>query len=366
MNKIIISVTNDLVHDRRMHRTIHTLYEMGFAVWFVGRLQKHSLPYSSNYCSVKRFKCFWNKGPLFYLEFNLRLFFWLFNHKPKLLLSVDSDTLLANTLYSIITSRSLVLDMHEWYSEVPELEGARWKKKIWYVIEHWGIKRSSARYTVNRSIAEVYEKIHGQPFEVVRNIPAVREQKQDIKENRPFTLLYLGVVNKGRGLSEVLEALNQLDDVHLIVAGEGDLITKMKDKCREMGLNSRVQFLGWVDPEDLPELHEHADLGLNILDASSQSYYLSLSNKTFDYIHGELPAIAMNFPEYERLNEAFETSYLLTELNTTSLCDAIRFLQTNDRVYNRLKENCRKARKVYHWNNEKEKLIAIFSGLKIS
>ena len=62
-----------------------------------------------------------NKGFLFYAEYNFRLFFLLLFSKKDILLSNDADTLLANFLASKLQNKKLVFDSHELFSEVPEL-----------------------------------------------------------------------------------------------------------------------------------------------------------------------------------------------------------------------------------------------------
>lgn len=362
--KVIISVTNDLVHDRRMHRSIEVLADMDYEVVFVGRRFKDSDHFSLDNCTIKRFKCIWNKGPLFYLEYNIRLFIWLLSQNPTTLLSVDLDTLLACSFIKQLTGCRLVVDLHEYYTEVPELRGKGIRKKIWGRIEKYGISRSDQRYTVSETIAGQYENLYGRKFEVVRNFP---KYQQDIprlaRPGENFTLLYLGAINMGRGLTQILEVIRDLDDIRLIVAGKGDLYDVLKEKSKDFGLSDRVEFLGWVSPDQIPAICQRAHIGINILAPSSKSYYYSLANKTFDYIHAGLPTLAMAFPEYKKINQEYETSLLISNLETETITKAIKQLQSDQILYNKLQGQCLEARKVYNWDQEKLKLISIFKHL---
>src|ERR1039457_87445 len=123
--RIIVSVTNDLTTDQRVDRSCNTLVKMGFDVLLVGRLLKQSLELESRNYRTKRMKLWFTRGPLFYAEYNLRLFFFLLVHKTDILFSNDLDTLPANYLISGILNLPLVHDCHEYFRGVPELNGRR-------------------------------------------------------------------------------------------------------------------------------------------------------------------------------------------------------------------------------------------------
>ena len=69
----IVCVTNDLTTDQRVHKTCMTLQKCGYWVIETGRLLPESLPLERSYFTLRR-KLWFRKGPLFYAEFNIRLF----------------------------------------------------------------------------------------------------------------------------------------------------------------------------------------------------------------------------------------------------------------------------------------------------
>ena len=84
--RIIISVVSDLVTDQRVHRTATTLSGKGHEVLLVGRRKRSSEDISRPY-ETWRFKLWWEKGPLFYAAYNLRLFFFLLFSRADILVS---------------------------------------------------------------------------------------------------------------------------------------------------------------------------------------------------------------------------------------------------------------------------------------
>ena len=133
--RIIVSVTNDLTTDQRVDRSCITLIKMGFDVLLVGRQLSHSLDLEPRNYRTKRMKLWFTRGPLFYAEYNLRLFFFLLVHKADILLSNDLDTLPANYLASGIRHLTLVHDCHEYFRGVPELNNRGFVAGIWKFLE---------------------------------------------------------------------------------------------------------------------------------------------------------------------------------------------------------------------------------------
>ncbi|MFM8758438.1 MAG: glycosyltransferase, partial [Methylophilaceae bacterium] len=113
---IIISATSDLLTDQRVNRTASALKESGHKVLVIGRRLKGSraLP-SRRYRSV-RFNMLFQRGPLFYVFFNLRLAWYLLWKKTDVLYSNDLDTLPANFLVSKIKRLPLIYDSHEYFT----------------------------------------------------------------------------------------------------------------------------------------------------------------------------------------------------------------------------------------------------------
>ncbi len=363
MKKIICTVTNDLTYDQRMIRICDSLARAGYWVILVGREKRTSVALEERRFQQKRLHCWFEKGKLFYAEYNLRLFLFLLFRSFDVVNAVDLDTILPAFLATRLKRKTLVYDAHEYFTEVPEVIRRPRVKQIWEGIARFCLPKVKHAYTVGPALAKLMEDRYGIAFEVIRNVPIKRSVSEVAVQTNPKILLYQGVLNEGRGLEYAIEAMQQLEGIQLWLAGEGDLSEQLRSLVERLKLRKKVRFLGYIKPEELAKITPGAFLGLNLLENRGLSYYYSLANKCFDYIQAGVPSLQMDFPEYRRLNDAFNTFLLLDTLSPQSITKAVRTLLEHPSQYEKLKQNCLLAREVLNWEKEERKLLSVYEKL---
>ncbi len=359
MKKIFFTVTNDLNYDQRMIRICTSLSKNNWDVTLIGRKRKNSQPLENQFFKQKRLSVFFQKGPLFYLEFNLRLFFFLLK-KSDLICSIDLDTLPSGYFAAKMRNKQLVFDAHEYFQEVPEVVNRPFIQKIWKIIANVFIPKVKGAYTVCESLKKVFSKKYNIKFEVIRNLPFSKKTYFKTKESQKKILLYQGALNDGRGLEEMIEVMPKLENCELWLAGEGDLSKKLREQSYKIGVDDRVKFLGMILPEQLVEITAKADIGLNLLKNKGLNYYFSLANKTFDYIQAGIPAIHIDFPEYRIINQKYKIGVLIPDLSQESILSGVSSLIQED-YYHSIQRNCIEAAKELTWENEEKKLLNFYN-----
>lgn len=360
MKRIIFTVTNDLTYDQRMMRICTTLAGAGYHVLLVGRKLRESKPLRPAGYAQKRIFCFFSKGKLFYAEYNIRLFFFLLFKKTDAVCAIDLDTILPCYLVSRLKGIKRVYDAHEYFTQMDEVISRPAIYRIWHGIEKRMLPRFVNGYTVGQSISAEFKKKYGVNYKVIRNVPWLTEIKADKSSDR--FILYQGAVNKGRGLEKLVEAMNTVP-VKLIVCGEGNFSTEMREAIRQNNLTDKVLMKGMLEPGALKEITRQAYIAVNPFQRTGLNQYLSLSNKFFDYIHAGIPQVTMNFPEYKKINDAYQVALLIDDVEPQRIAQALNNLLNNDVLYNRLKENCIKARLELNWQNEEKKLMEFYQSL---
>jgi len=355
--KLIFTVTSDLTYDQRMERICAALSSEGFEVTLVGRRKRDSIALVEKSYKQRRLSCFWEKGKLFYIEYNIRLFLFLLFQKADVICAIDLDTIIACYYAGRLKGWKLVYDAHEYYTEVIEVVNRPGIQKIWKAVERFFVPKYDAAYTVSESIANIFTSSYQLRFDVIRNTPVLEEVAAYPEKGERY-LIYIGVVNAGRGIEQLIRAMQYIDS-KLYICGKGDVLEEMQKLVLNLGLEDKVIFLGYLRPDKLREVTRGAWLGYLLLEASSKSYYYSLANKFFDYIHAGIPQVTIDFPEYRLINSEYKVAELV-ELDVDQIVGATNRLLTDEMYYRELSENTSKARLKYNWQREAEKLIDIY------
>ena len=359
--EVIVSVINDLSSDQRVNRTCGTLTDLGFEVLLVGRRLKKSLPLKPRTYQTHRMKLVFEKGALFYAEYNIRLFLFLLFKKFQILHSNDLDTLLANRLVQKIKGGELVYDSHEYFTEVPELVGRK-AQKAWLLIERLIFPKLKHVFTVNESISNIYNKLYDQDVKIMRNVPISNKFKSSetpksksdlgLPSNKKVILLQGAGINVDRGAEEMVEAMQWIDAVFLIV-GTGDVIEPLKKRVLELKLSEKVIFTGRVPFEELIGFTQLADVGVTLDKDTNLNYRYSLPNKLFDYFQADLPVIGSNLIEVRKIIDAYGAGIILSNNVPEEMAREINTYIEDEVLFSQSVQNVAKAKLDLVWENEK-------------
>jgi glycosyltransferase involved in cell wall biosynthesis len=369
MKKVIVSVINDLSTDQRVHKVCSTLHSMGFDVTLVGRRQRKSLTLSKRKYATSRMFLLFEKGPLFYAEYQVRLFFFLMFRNPAVLVSNDLDTLLPNFLVSKLTGAELVYDSHELFCEVPELQNNPGKKNAWKRLERWIFPRLKHVFTVNDSIAKIYSEEYNVKLNVVRNIPflSVQQSIQDATRSELAIPLHKKIIviqgaglNVDRGVEEAVLAMQDVETAMLMIVGTGDVIDVLKEMVEKNKLKDKVVFTGKVPFEKLVQYTRHADLGLSLDKDTNINYKYSLPNKVFDYIHAGVPVLASDLIEVKKVVLDWDIGDVVYTHDPKDIAGKINLILNSEDLLLKWKKNCKIAASVLNWEEEEKVLKEVY------
>lgn len=365
---VLVSVINDLNTDQRVHKICTFIEQQGYRVVLIGRKTKRSGPMEERSYQTIRMKLLFEKGGLFYAEFNLRLFFLLLFKRSHTLVANDLDTLLANFLVAKLKRKKLVYDSHEFFTEVPELLNRPKIRAVWLAIERFIFPKLKHISTVNHSIANEYKKRYAKELTVVRNVSPLwqsttvvpSKEEIGIPSDKNVLIMQGAGLNIDRGVEEAIRMMPLLTNSVFLIVGDGDVIPDMKRLVKENNWENLVLFFGKRPYKELMNFTYHATLGLSFDQPTNPNYNLSLPNKLFDYIHTKTPVICSNVIEVASLVNNYQIGTVVTDFSPDGLAAVINPILANKDVIASWEKNCQVAAETENWEIESQKLIEFY------
>lgn len=367
MKKAYVSVINDLVTDQRVHKSCLSLQKAGFDVVLIGRIMHNSLKMNQRPYQTIRMRLPFEKGPLFYISFNIRLFFKLLASKQDLLVSNDLDTLLPNFLIAKLRGIPLVYDSHEYFTETPELVGRPLIQNIWKTLEAQLVSRLREMITVNESIANLFRKKYNIRVHVIRNVPLRLTNKEKVSrkelglpEDRTILLMQGSGINIQRGAEELVESMQYLENCLLLIIGGGDVLKILKEISQKLQLDEKISFLGKMPYQQMMQYTQQADIGFTLDKDTNLNYRFSLPNKLFDYIQAGTPVIASNLPEVRKIVETYQIGRIIANHTPENIAKLIRECIEDKDLMKEWENNLNFAAQSLCWENEEKVLLKIY------
>lgn len=266
----------------------------------------------------------------------------------------------------------LVYDSHEFEVE-RNVKRNKVERYIVKSVERFLMNKASLNLMVNDSIADAVQSLHHlveRPI-VVRNLPSlwvIDESVCQLKRMElckmysvpvdSFLMMYHGGVTFGRGIENIIQTIAKLDNVILIILGNGQDVYRDKLECltKQLSVQSKVFFHPAVNHSILWQYIGAADVDVCVLLNTCKSYYYALPNKLFESIQTETPVIVSNFPEMERIVNKYEIGICCDPNSIDELVQAVGIMRENRCQYTRFKKNALRAKADLCWEREKDKL----------
>lgn len=357
--KVLVSVFSNLATDQRVEKVCKTLQECNFEVNLIGNNWK-GLPEMKRPYPFERIQLSSKNLKLAYPEFNFKLYRELLKKADSetILLANDLDSLLPNYYVSKKLNIPLVFDSHEIFTEMPSIQG-RFTQKIWRFLERKILPNLKYIMSASESYSNWFKETYKIKKPVtVQNFPRSVNFEQKHLNNKPKIILYQGAINPSRGLDKIIPVMKKLENAQLWIAGQGLKEIEYKSLTKKLDLDKKVIFLGNLNPKDLREITEKADVGLSIEENAGLSYYYSLPNKVSDYIQAGVPVLTTNYPETSKIINKYEVGAIIQNHSEIELISKIKEILDNGKAF--YSQNLKLAAEELCWENEEQKIITLF------
>lgn len=319
---------------------------------------------------------------------------WLWNiykqaraNNCELIIVRDLPLALAGLWVAKFLRKPCIFDMAECYPEMLrctwQFEGrsfknyflrnpafADWIEKV--VLKHinqvWVMIEESRNRLLSMGIAA--EKIL-----IISNTPEVDrftaqaifidKPRADVK---PYTMIYVGLLNPSRGLDTVLNAVSRYIALNpqfkFIVVGKGKAEEALRKQISQLGLFHNVEMLGWIDNKHVPTLIAEADIGI-VPHHICSHWNNTIPNKLFDYMAAGKPVIVSDVTPMKRIVEHAKCGLSYRDYDDADLCRAIDTL-TDPALRKTLAQNGYSSiTNQYNWKKEEIALTDAINKITI-
>ena len=305
--------------------------------------------------------------------------------------SLDWDVIHAHDVHMVgIASRAVarrraagqpaawVYDAHEFVAGLSIYPPRTARKVAAYVdLESEYVRDADAVVTVTEPLAVELKKRYSLPAQpaVVMNAPVLGEGTRradvglrEVCELGPDVplLVYSGGVTVARGIDTAVEALPQLDGVHLaVVCVPHTRVAPAKaltEKAEALGVADRLHLVEPVRPDEVSSFVASADIGI-IPILHFGSHEVALANKLFEYLYAQVPVLVSDCKAQKEFVEREKVGAVHVAGDPASFAAGVREVLANASALRERIANNPDLLVPYAWERQEQTLREVYREL---
>jgi len=290
---------------------------------------------------------------------------FLIIHSIEIIHACDLDTLLPAIIAKRIKKAKLCYTIYDFYADnLPKSFPLLGRKLIAY-IERFGIGLCDAVFIVDPSRYEQIKKARIRKLGILYNSPpdcAGERLLLNPKITPPIILFYAGLIDRSRGLIDVIKAVRDIDDVVLIVAGVGPDVKMFENLSRS--LKDKVKYIGFIPYNEVIKKTLEADILFALYDPSIPNNLYASPNKLFEAMMCGKPIIVNDGTSMSNIVKEEDCGLVVPYGDVKAIKEAILKLKNDPELRQTLGMNGRKAyEERYSWRIMEKKLLELYANL---
>ena len=187
-------------------------------------------------------------------------------------------------------------------------------------------------------------------------------QKHHSRDGKSLKLFYAGLIHNSRGLGYVINAIRDLSDVKLVIAGTVSDTEFLKNLS--MGLNKNIQYIGHIPYEKVIEITMESDLLFAFYDPVIPNNRYASPNKLFEAMMCGKPIIMNSETTASGIVLEEKCGLVVPYGDTNAIKEAILRIKNQPDLGIKLGENGRKAYEIkYSWAIMERRLIDTYKKI---
>lgn len=341
MNRILMLLSKDWTKDVRVRKEVNSLSKAGFKVGVLHDSSPRTTGVISTVLRLVRFQYRCLNG------FNMM--------KPDIVHAHDLDTLPMGVLISKLKGTPLVYDAHESYTHMVSSRLPEHVVLFMQWIEHKLTRHADRIILANEKIGP---NVSDEPDKWVVVMNCVNRMQSDTPppNHDGFTMGYFGSIEEGRFVQGLIDAVRMVKDWRLVIAGNGSFKLEGLD-------DSRICYLGYVDPDKVGGLMNRCDLLSVIFEDGNFNDYIGTPNRLFEAMALGIPVVA-NWNTYSgEITRQTDCGYVIAP-NRFPLSYLLNAIAKNPEMHRTKREAGLKAwESEYNWCNQEKKLIGMYEEI---
>ncbi|UTB33115.1 MAG: glycosyltransferase [Methanobacterium sp. ERen5] len=174
-------------------------------------------------------------------------------------------------------------------------------------------------------------------------------------------IFYAGLLDKSRGLKYIVDVVKELEFTKLIIAGNGNYKHVIEN---ESELNKNINYLGWLNHNDVIEMSHHIDILFAFYDPTIPNNKYASPNKLFESMMCGKPIIINSETSASKIVQNENCGITVEYGNVEDIKNALIQLQESQDLREKQGNNGRKAYETkYSWKIMEKRLLNAYKDL---
>ena len=270
-------------------------------------------------------------------------------------------------LVMILCGAKIIYDAHELETETTSLSGFR--KRLYKIMERVFIKFASHVFVASPSIGVWYEEKYqlGDCVSVLMNIHKRKTSLASGKLHKSLKIpqskkiiLYQGALINGRGIEQLIDAYNDLNDDRfvLVFMGYGNFEEKIIQQSMK---NASIMHHPAVPQSVLGDYTKSAFCGICYVKNGSLNDDLCLPNKFFEYLFAGVPAIVSRAPDMQKILEKYDLGVVIDRLDGKTLASSLdRIVKLKNKSF---EKRVSELNRDFNWDIQEHGIVEVYKKL---